>query len=134
MGELLDSAERIIRARAAKIDVAEVQRLRKQVLDLAQNPKLTKEQIKRVSPPADMQKHDFFSHLSPLPGKKTPFERAKRFDTTAAAENILVGKQSGPAAIQVWFLSPGHHRNLLGPFRRVALGSAGKLHTMMFGG
>ena len=43
LGELLDSAERIIRARAA------------------------------------------FSHLSPLPGKKTPFERAKRFDTTAAS-------------------------------------------------
>ena len=40
---------------------------------------------------ADMKKHDFFSHQSPLPGKKTPLERAKRFDTSAGAENILVG-------------------------------------------
>ena len=79
------------------------------------------------------QKHNFFSRQSPLPSKKTPWDRAKRFDTSAGAENILVGKHTGPSAIKVWFLSPGHHRNLLGPFRRVALGSAGKLHTMMFG-
>ena len=53
--------------------------------------------------------------------------------TTAGAENILLGKHTGESAIKAWFLSPGHHRNLLGPYRRVALGSAGKLHTMMFG-
>jgi len=81
----------------------------------------------------DMQKLGFFSHESPVPGKKTPWDRAKRFGTTASAENIAAGYQDGRAANLGWFHSPGHHRNMLGNHRRVGVGRAGGYFTEMFG-
>jgi uncharacterized protein YkwD len=81
----------------------------------------------------DMQKLGFFSHESPVPGKKTPWDRAKRFGTTASAENIAAGYQDGRAVNLGWFHSPGHHRNMLGNHRRVGVGRAGGYFTEMFG-
>jgi len=81
----------------------------------------------------DMQKHNFFAHESPVPGKKTPWDRAKRFGTTASAENIAAGYQDGRAVNLGWFHSPGHHRNMLGNHRRVGMGRAGGYFTEMFG-
>jgi uncharacterized protein YkwD len=80
-----------------------------------------------------MQKLGFFSHESPVPGKKTPWDRAKRFGTTASAENIAAGYQDGRAVNLGWFHSPGHHRNMLGNHRRVGVGRAGGYFTEMFG-
>ncbi|HOM18617.1 MAG TPA: CAP domain-containing protein, partial [Thermoguttaceae bacterium] len=79
----------------------------------------------------DMQKHNFFAHESPVPGKKTPWDRAKRFGTTASAENIAAGYQDGRAVNLGWFHSPGHHRNMLGNHRRVGMGRAGGYFTEM---
>ncbi len=81
----------------------------------------------------DMQQLRFFSHESPVPGKKTPWDRAKRFGTTASAENIAAGYQDGRAVNLGWFHSPGHHRNMLGNHRRVGVGRAGGYFTQMFG-
>ncbi|MCS7304771.1 MAG: CAP domain-containing protein, partial [Thermoguttaceae bacterium] len=81
----------------------------------------------------DMQNLKFFSHESPVPGKKTPWDRAKRFGTTASAENIAAGQPDGRAANLAWFHSPGHHRNMLGNHRRVGVGRAGGFFTEMFG-
>lgn len=81
----------------------------------------------------DMEKLGFFSHESPVPGKKTPWDRAKRFGTTASAENIAAGYQDGRAANLGWFHSPGHHRNMLGNHRRVGVGRSGSYFTEMFG-
>ena len=81
----------------------------------------------------DMQKLGFFSHHSPVSGKKTPWDRAKRFGTTASAENIAAGYQDGRAVTIGWFHSPGHHRNMLGNHRRVGVGRAGAYFTQMFG-
>jgi uncharacterized protein YkwD len=81
----------------------------------------------------DMLTHKFFSHESPLPGKKTPWDRAKRFGTTASAENIAAGYQDGRAVNLGWFHSPGHHRNMLGNHRRVGMGRSGSYFTEMFG-
>jgi uncharacterized protein YkwD len=82
----------------------------------------------------DMEEKDFFSHTSPVPGKKSPWVRAKLEATTARSENIYSGKKDGKAANKSWWYSPGHHRNMLNPgSRRVGMGVHGKKWTQMFG-
>jgi hypothetical protein len=82
----------------------------------------------------DMVQKDFFSHASPVPGKKSPWIRAKLQGTTAHAENIYSGNKNGKAANKSWWYSPGHHRNMLNPgSRRVGMGVHGKKWTQMFG-
>jgi len=82
----------------------------------------------------DMHELGFFSHTSPVDGKRTFGARAGRFGTSASAENIAAGATSGEAAIRQWYYSPGHHRNMLGGHRRVGLGRCAELWTQMFGG
>ncbi len=81
----------------------------------------------------DMQTHNFFAHESPLPGKTTPWDRAKRFGTTASGENIAMGQRDGQAVNMAWFRSPGHHTNMLANHKRVGLGQAGAYFTQLFG-
>jgi uncharacterized protein YkwD len=83
---------------------------------------------------ADMQSRGFFAHESPVEGKKTPFDRAKLAGTTASGENIYMGSNATVEAIKAWFISPGHHKNMLGEsHRRQGLGRTGKYWTQMFG-
>jgi uncharacterized protein YkwD len=82
----------------------------------------------------DMKEKGFFSHESPVEGKKTPWDRAKRFGTSASGENIFVGSTDGNAANAVWFHSPGHHVNMLGGYKRVGVGRHEGHFTQMFGG
>lgn len=83
---------------------------------------------------ADMEAHNFFAHESPLPGKKDPWDRARRAGTTASAENIFMGSASGTDAVKAWFVSPGHHKNLLAAgHRRQGLGCSGTHWTQLFG-
>lgn len=82
----------------------------------------------------DMESHGFFAHESPLPGKETPWDRAKLAGTTASGENIYKGSTVGSDAIKAWFLSPGHHKNMFGEgHTRQGLGRAGKYWTQLFG-
>jgi uncharacterized protein YkwD len=82
----------------------------------------------------DMHEKDFFSHTSPVPGKKSPWIRAKLEGTTAKAENIYSGRRDGKAANKSWWYSPGHHRNMLNPKnRRVGMGVYEEEWTQMFG-
>lgn len=82
----------------------------------------------------DMQKHKFFSHESPVPMKKSFGDRAKLFKTSAGGENIAAGTSDGLGANAMWWHSPGHHKNMLGDYKRVGVGRAGKLWTEMLGG
>jgi uncharacterized protein YkwD len=82
----------------------------------------------------DMATLKFFAHESPVPGKKSPWDRAKAAGTTAGAENIYVGSTSPQAANQGWFFSPGHHTNMFGHHRRVGQGRHEGHWTQMFGG
>ena len=83
---------------------------------------------------ADMQRLNFFAHESPLPGKTSPFDRAKLAGTTASGENIYKGSASPADAIKAWFLSPGHHKNLFGAgHKRQGLGRVGIYWTQEFG-
>lgn len=59
---------------------------------------------------SDMVERDYFSHDSS--DGEDPFERAKRFGTTANAENIAAGDTSGTeTAVGLWN-SPGHRANI----------------------
>lgn len=82
----------------------------------------------------DMVNLKFFAHDSPVPGKKTPWDRAKAAGTTAGAENIYAGSTSPQAANQGWFFSPGHHVNMFGNHRRVGQGRHEGHWTQLFGG
>jgi len=81
----------------------------------------------------DMRNLNFFAHESPVAGKTLPWDRARRFGTQAAAENIYHGAHDGRVAIEAWFHSPGHHKNMLGNFARVGMGRSGAYFTAMFG-
>lgn len=83
----------------------------------------------------DMKEKNFFAHESPVPGKKTPWERAQQAGTKANSENIFVGSPSGKAANRSWWHSPGHHVNMLAPGARfVGMGVHGEHWTQMFRG
>lgn len=60
----------------------------------------------------DMATKGFFSHTSPVAGKKKFTDRAKRFGTRAGGENIAMGQRTPKQANQGWFHSPGHHVNM----------------------
>ena len=82
----------------------------------------------------DMNKHKFFAHESPIPGKRTPGDRAAKEGTGWAGENIYMGNSSPKAANKGWFFSPGHHKNM---FKRshktIGMGRYEKHWTQMFG-
>ena len=82
----------------------------------------------------DMAKLGFFDHTSPVPGKKTFGDRASRAGTSASSENIAAGQTRGEGAIQAWWYSPGHHKNMLGPHARTGLGRSDTMWTQLFGG
>lgn len=81
----------------------------------------------------DMAEKGFFAHDSPVPGKGTPWARAKLAGTTASAENIYAGGSNPAAANRGWFFSPGHHKNMFGGHRRIGLGHYRGKWTQMFG-
>ncbi len=82
----------------------------------------------------DMAERGFFAHESPVPGKKTPWDRARLAGTSASAENIFAGSPKPQAAIDAWWGSPGHHRNMLNPgHHRMGMGVHAGRWTQMFG-
>ncbi len=83
---------------------------------------------------SDMQSRGFFAHESPVPGKTTPWDRAKLAGTSACSENIFAGSPDPHGAIMAWFHSPGHHKNMFATgVTRMGLGRAGGAWTQMFG-
>ncbi len=82
----------------------------------------------------DMERLNFFSHTSPVPGKRSFGQRASKAGTSASSENIARGQRTGRGAIRGWWYSPGHHRNMLGSHRRVGLGRDEGTWTQLFGG
>ena len=83
----------------------------------------------------DMAEEGFFAHESPVPGKKTPWDRAAKAGTTASGENIYMGSADSHSANMGWFYSPGHHKNMFSPGqRRIGLGQHGSHWTQLFGG
>ena len=83
----------------------------------------------------DMATEGFFAHISPVPGKKTPSDRAKKAGTTGGGENIYAGSTEPQGANKGWYYSPGHHKNMFNAgYKRVGLGQHNRHWTQMFGG
>lgn len=82
----------------------------------------------------DMVELGFFSHESPVPGKEDFGKRAALAGTTASGENIAAGQDTGEGAIEAWWYSPGHHRNMMGGHARVGLGRHETTWTQLLGG
>ena len=82
---------------------------------------------------ADMVEHGFFAHTSPVPGKSSPSDRANLAGTSGGAENIASGQETGHAAIQAWWYSPGHHLNMMASHGRTGIGRHQNHWTQMFG-
>ena len=81
----------------------------------------------------DMCTKGFFAHESPVAGRETPWKRAEAAGTSAGAENIAAGTDSGAGAIRMWWHSPGHHKNMLGGHKRTGLGRYERHWTQLFG-
>lgn len=94
------------------------------------NPKLCDAAREHSS---DMMEHKFFAHESPLPGKRTPSDRAQRHGASASGENIFMGNKTASAAFWAWFLSLGHHKNMLGGYAEIGVGNHEIYWTQMFG-
>lgn len=83
----------------------------------------------------DMVEKNFFAHDSPVPGKHSPWDRAKAAGTSASAENIFAGSPKPEDAIMAWWHSPGHFVNMLNPgHKRMGMGRHAGDWTQMFGG
>ena len=78
----------------------------------------------------------FFAHESPVPDKKTPWDRARLagFEGRGTGENIFMGSTSPQAAYDAWFASDGHRFIMManGP-TLLGVGIAGNHWTMMTG-
>ena len=85
---------------------------------------------------SDMASKGFFAHESPVPHKKTPWDRAKlaEFDGQASGENIFMGSANYQAAYNGWFGSDGHRFGMFsdGP-NCMGIGISGVHWTMMIG-
>ena len=84
---------------------------------------------------ADMAKLGFFDHESPVPDKKTPWDRARLagFAGDAGGENIFMGSTSHTAAYGGWFGSDGHRFIMFGGGNTLGVGISGIHWTMMTG-
>jgi uncharacterized protein YkwD len=84
----------------------------------------------------EMRQHGFFSHTSPVEGKRSPGDRARRagFRGRFSGENIFMGAAAHTAAYNGWFGSDGHRFIMFasGP-NVVGLGPVGKYWTLMTG-
>jgi uncharacterized protein YkwD len=84
----------------------------------------------------DMRNLGFFSHTSPVEGKTSPGDRARKagFKGGWSGENIFVGSPSHTAAYNGWFGSDGHRFIMFakGP-NLIGLGPVGRHWTLMTG-
>jgi uncharacterized protein YkwD len=82
----------------------------------------------------EMSRLGYFSHMSPTPGRVTPYDRMRLAGYNfGVSENIALcdGAQS---AHNQWLTSAGHHRNLLDPGNReVGIGADGRYWVQNFG-
>lgn len=85
----------------------------------------------------DMRTGGFFSHTSPVPGKKSPADRARKakFQGSWTGENIYMGSPSYISAYTGWFGSDGHRFIMFtkGGSNVIGVGVDGGHWTMMTG-
>lgn len=81
----------------------------------------------------DMAVKHFFSHVSPVHGKKTFADRARRFGARAFAENI-VKCNKGESPVAMWLNSKPHKKIMFDRrFNTIGVGASANNYTAMFG-
>jgi uncharacterized protein YkwD len=81
----------------------------------------------------DMAGNGFFSHRGSDGSTVGNRVRASGCTWTGLSENIAKGQSSPDAALAAWIDSPGHRRNLLGPYERMGQARAGDLWVGVYG-
>jgi uncharacterized protein YkwD len=79
-----------------------------------------------------MKEKNFFSHESPVPGKRTFAERAAKEGTMAGSENIARTGPRGEDAFWGWFTSDGHHKNMMAAWKQIGVGNESEMWTENF--
>ncbi|SKB04306.1 CAP domain-containing protein [Aeromicrobium choanae] len=72
----------------------------------------------------DMATHDFFSHTGSNGSDLSDRVDAQGYDWSRLGENIAAGQQSPKQVVGAWLASPGHCRNIMGPFTELGVGYA----------
>ncbi len=77
-----------------------------------------------------MQQTGHFSHTGP--DGSMFYERCAAQNTTCYAENLAKGFSSAKRLFEMWKASPGHNKNMVGPYRQIGLGVYGSYATTLF--
>lgn len=82
----------------------------------------------------EMAKLGYFSHMSPTPGRRTPYDRMQLAGYTAGVSENIALHDGALGAHNGWCGSSGHHRNLLDPgHTEMGIGSNGRMWVENFG-
>lgn len=82
----------------------------------------------------EMARLGYFSHFSPVPGRRSPHDRMKLAGYTGGIGENIARHGSAESAHLGWIHSSGHHRNLLHPSHsEFAVGNDGNLWVQNFG-
>jgi uncharacterized protein YkwD len=79
----------------------------------------------------DMVANGYFSHSSRNGASVGDRVKANGCDWTGVSENIAQGQTSPEQAMQSWINSPGHRRNLLGPYTQIGPARAGNTWVLV---
>jgi uncharacterized protein YkwD len=82
----------------------------------------------------EMSKLSYFAHMSPTPGRRTPFERMRNAGYDFGVSENIALHDSAQGAHDAWCRSSGHHRNLLNPnHKEFGVGQDGRNWVENFG-
>ena len=84
----------------------------------------------------EMRTLGYFDHVSPVAGRRMPWDRAKLagFPGPMVGENIAMGYETAEEVHEGWRTSPAHHRNMLAPeWERIGVAFDDDHWTQMFG-
>lgn len=83
----------------------------------------------------EMSRLGYFSHTSPTPGRRTPFDRMQLAGYAGGASENIALVDGAQGAIDAWRRSSGHHRNMLqAGHTELGCGGNGRYWVQNFGG
>lgn len=82
----------------------------------------------------EMSRLGYFAHMSPTPGRRTPFDRMRLAGYDYGVSENIALHDSALGAHVAWCHSSGHHRNLLNPsHKEFGIGCDGRYWVQNFG-
>lgn len=82
----------------------------------------------------EMSRLGYFAHMSPTPGRKTPYDRMRLAGYQFGVSENIALVDGAMGAHVAWCHSSGHHRNLLDPaHREIGVGADGRYWVQNFG-